>query len=162
MGRETIFRLEENTVMSSRGESLIQKAERAYAFLAEAASKHCPFTLEEFATYSGYTVGTAKNYFSKKWYWFSKRQGDGRYEINDRFLAYSLDALKKDLSQKVPPPLDKSLSISDDSPSLGESWDRLLSFHFSAPITLMLVSSLLAWAFALHTLRKHFWWFIPI
>lgn len=139
--------LEENTVMSSGREAFAQKAERAYTFLAEAASTHCLFTLEEFATCSGYTVGTARIYFSKKWYWFSEKQRDGRYQIKNQFLGYSLDEFKEALRQKASPPFTELQATSD--------WKVI--FCFSTPTTLALVSFLLAWALTLHTLRKHFW-----
>jgi len=126
------------------------QAERAYTFFLKAEQHRRRFTLEELAEETGYTVGTAKIYMTKKWWWFAKKE-HGSYSV-EGFLDYPLQAFLTSLQQKTPRPMN-TLPKEPVIHSLG----RITPF-----VTILCVLVLLAWSILLHLLRKQPWWIVPI
>ncbi len=128
-----------------------RRAERAYTFFVEAERNRRSFTLEELAEETGYTVGTAKIYVTKKWWWFVKK-GQGTYSV-EGFLGHPLPQFLEALQQKRGEPGQAPGLIIPMTSTLG---------RVTPPMIILCVVVLLVWSVLLHHWRKQPWWMIPL
>ncbi len=127
------------------------QAERAYAFFLEAEHHQRRFTSEELAEETGYTVGTTKNYLTKKWWWFVKKE-HGTYRV-EGFHDYPLQEFLVSLQQKTSGPGSVSAPKEPLTRSLG---------HMTPSVTIICAFVLCAWSILLLLLRKQPWWIVPL
>lgn len=124
----------------------------AYAFFQRAACTGQCFTAQDVADSTGYSLGTTKNYLTKKWWWFVQKGPEG-YTVQN-LGNYSLGDFQRDLRQKTPGPAPTAVTsiteVTDVPPAP------------SLELTLAFIALCLLWAIALRVLRKRSWWFLPV
>lgn len=128
-----------------------RRAERAYIFFGEAERNRRTFTLEELAEETGYTVGTAKIYVTKKWWWFVKK-GQGTYFV-EGFVGHPLPQFLEALQQKIAEP--------EQVPGLPVPMTVTLG-RVSPSVTIIAVVVFVVWSLLLHHWRKQSWWIVPL